>query len=139
MTTTITPTSTVSPTVTITPATSTAVYIYAAPDDALPATSVQHNGSVYYLTGTEDMITPGHNIQVEVVIDGISHTANAIAPGNIILAPDGNSVSWQYGEPGGNGGLYIYRFLLYANKFTGNAVLPSPFTVTGVSVFYRRG
>jgi hypothetical protein len=99
-------------------------------DDASPATAVPYNSSVYYLTGTNGMITPGHNIQVEVVIDGISHTANAIAPGNITLASDGNLVSWQYGEPGGNGGtLYIYRLSPYAQIYTGNASAPSPFTV----------
>jgi len=87
--------------------------------------------AVYYLTGTESMITQEHNIRAEVVVDGISHTADAVAPGNITLAPDAEPVSWQYGEPGGNGGtLYIYRLSPYAQIYTGNAPAPSPFTFT---------
>jgi hypothetical protein len=99
-------------------------------DDALPPVSVPWNTSYYYLSVTGSYVVPGNQYRVSVTIDGISHTATAMAPGNITLSADGMTASWQYGEPDGDGGeLYVYRTSPFAVIYSGTATAPSPFTI----------
>jgi len=99
-------------------------------DSAAGPQDLPYFAGLYGICGDLGSIAPGHEYMVSVTVDGIAHTASAVAPGDISIDSDGMTVSWGYGQPYGNGGIVeIYKTdtedLIYSSIAWG----PSPYTL----------